>query len=321
MTRHVIVTGAAGFIGSHLVDRLLAEGNVVTGIDNLSRGSSYNLRKALSHPQFRLLEADLAKLTDFRRAVLGMGGTCSFDEVWHMAASSDIAAGIVDPGVDLNDTFLTTYNTLLIMREFGIKEIAFASTSAVYGDQDRILAECNGPFFPISNYGAMKLASEGIITAAVESYVRRADIFRFPNVIGPRATHGIIYDLVRKLKTDCVDLEVLGDGNQQKPYLHVSELVDAMFFIRHNSFDRINFFNIGAADDGATVRYIAETVLSRAASDKRIRYTGGSKGWVGDVARFRYSIDKLKSLGWRPLLHSEEAVRRAVDEIFVELNS
>ena len=172
--------------------------------------------------------------------------------------------------------------------------------------------------FPISNYGAMKLASEGSISAAVESFLERAWIFRFPNVIGPRATHGIIYDLFHKLAKDPPDLEVLGDGTQRKPYLHVSELVDAMWFIVKNGTERLNFHNIGAEDDGATVAYIARSVLRAAGSGKTIRYTGGSRGWVGDVPRFQYSTDKLAGLGWKPKLTSTEAVDRAAAEILGE---
>jgi UDP-glucose 4-epimerase len=316
--RHVLVTGAAGFIGSHLIDRLLTGGDAVTGIDNFSRGSLDNLRGSLSHPRFQFLELDLTDLPAYRNAVQEAAATAPFQAVWHLAANSDIGAGVADPNVDLKDTFLTTFNTLLIMRELQIPEIAFASSSAVYGDHKEVLKENTGPLFPISNYGAMKLASEGLISAAVESYLERAWLFRFPNVIGPRATHGIIYDLLNKLAKDPSDLEVLGDGKQQKPYLHVSELVDAMVFITGKSRDRLNCFNIGSAGEGATVRHIAETVIRVAAPEKPIRYTGGSKGWVGDVPQFQYSIEKLAALGWRPAMGSEQAVERAVAEIHRE---
>jgi UDP-glucose 4-epimerase len=167
----------------------------------------------------------------------------------------------------------------------------------------------------------MKLASEASISAAVESYLEQAWIFRFPNVVGSRATHGIIYDLLGKLATDPPALEVLGDGTQQKPYLHVSELIDAMCFIVQHASERLNYFHIGAEDEGATVEYIAETVLRHAAPQKTIRYTGGNRGWVGDVPRFRYSIEKLATLGWKPQLCSREAVNRAVGELYAEVRA
>jgi UDP-glucose 4-epimerase len=204
------------------------------------------------------------------------------------------------------------------MREAGIKRIAFASSSAVYGVHDESLDENTGPLFPISNYGAMKLASEALISAAVESFLECSWIFRFPNVIGPRATHGIIFDLLTKLSEAPPDLEVLGDGTQQKPYLHVSELLDAMFLIHEKATDSLNWFNIGPADDGATVLQIAQAVQRQVSPSTPIRFTGGDRGWVGDVPRFRYSIEKVKELGWVPTMTSAQAVERAVTEIYQE---
>ena len=313
----MLVTGAAGFIGSHLTDRLLAQGNSVVGIDNLSRGTRENIADALRHPAFRFVEADLTDLDAYRKAV----GDFDVALVWHMVANSDIGAGVADANVDLRDTFQTTFNTLLLMRERRIQKLAFASTSAVYGVHEAILTENIGPLFPISNYGAMKLASEALISAAVESYLERACIFRFPNVIGSRATHGIIYDLLTKLSRNPPDLEVLGDGTQQKPYLHVSELVDAMLLVVEKSTDPLNWFNIGPPDEGATVAQIAQAVLDTAAPEKSIRYTGGARGWVGDVPKFRYSIDKIKRLGWSPACTSAQAVGRAVAEIHQEFQA
>jgi UDP-glucose 4-epimerase len=317
--RHIILTGVAGFIASHLVDRFLLTGYRVTGIDNFTRGTRENIQYALVNPNFTLIQADLANEEETRTAFQQAQDTEPVSEVWHMAANSDIGAGIANPRVDLRDTFLTTFQILLMMREFGVPRLAFASSSAIYGIHDSAIGENVGPAFPISNYGAMKLASEGLISAAVETFLERAWIFRFPNVIGSRATHGVIYDLLRKLKGSINELEVLGDGTQQKPYLHVSELIEAMIFIRQESAERLNCYNVSGEDAGATVRFIAETIIKAAAPETPIRYSGGIKGWVGDVPQYRYSTDKLQRLGWRPAMTSEQAVERAVGEIHREI--
>lgn len=318
MPENILITGAAGFIGSHLSDRMLDLGHLVVGIDNFVRGSLQNLRRSLDQPGFRLIEADLADLEAFRRAVEQTN--TRFDAVWHMAANSDIASGVEDPTVDHRNTFLTTLNTLQLMRDLNIPRIAFASTSAIYGNLPSLLTEDSGPLFPISNYGAMKLAAEGSISAAIESFLERAWIFRFPNVVGPRATHGIIYDLLKKIALKPDTLDVLGNGMQQKPYLHVSELIDAMLLARSGATDKLNYFNIGPSDEGVLVRFIAETVVRCAAPHLPLRYTGGEKGWVGDVPRFRYSVEKISRLGWKPSMTSSEAVERAVTEIFEEFS-
>jgi UDP-glucose 4-epimerase len=280
----VLITGAAGFIGSQLTDALLASGSVVIGVDDFSRGTRQNLSSASGDPNFEIHVIDLAD----EAAVLGplashLRGR-PIAEVWHMAANSDIPAGVRDPRVDHRNTFMTTFNTLLLMRELSIPRIAFASTSAVYGEHPGLLHESTGPLLPISNYGAMKLAAEGLISAAVEAYLQQAHIFRFPNVLGPRLTHGVIYDFLHKLERDPRELEVLGDGTQQKPYLHVSDLIEAMLYIRARANGRINLFNIGPEDDGATVADIAKAVLAGIGSDAPVRYTGGDRGWVGDVS-------------------------------------
>ncbi len=307
----LLVTGAAGFIGSHLVDALLALGHRVIGVDNLSRGRKSNLAQALAHPQFALIKGDLTDAAFLRSAVF-----CHpIGAVWHLVANSDIAAGVADPNVDLQSTFLTTFHLLTLMREFEVKQLAFASTSAVYGVHDRALDENTGPLFPISNYGAMKLASEALISAAVESFLERAWIFRFPNVIGSRATHGIIFDFLKKLRQRTDELEVLGDGTQQKPYVHVSELVEAMLFIIQHANDKLNWFNIGPQDEGVTVNEIAQEVLRVASPETPIRFTGGNRGWVGDVPKFRYSTEKLRHLGWAPKLTSHQALAKAVEEL------
>ncbi len=321
MSTHCLVTGAAGFIGSHLVDALLARGASVVGLDHLKLGRRANLDAALPNPRFTLREVDVNDVLAVDRIVSAASADRPFDVVWHLAANSDIRAGVADSDVDLRDTFLTTHNILKVMRDHHIPAIAFASTSAIYGVLPGLMREDAGPLFPISNYGAMKLASEAAISAAVEAFVQRAWIFRFPNVVGSRATHGAIYDFAQKLKKNPAELEVLGDGSQAKPYSHVSDLVDAMLFITDHAKDRLNCFNIGTAETVTTVRYLAEAVVKRQAPGAKIKYGTGNKGWVGDVPKFNYSIEKLKRLGWNPRLTSDQAVDRAVEEIVVEATS
>lgn len=305
------VTGAAGFIGSHLVDALLARGHRVLGADNLILGRRENLAAAGQNPRFHFAELDVNDL-DATAAFLRAKGPV--DEVWHLAANSDIPAGVNNPDVDLQLTFLTTFNTLKAMHALGIPRLAFASSSAIYGAHDGELQEDTGPLFPISNYGAMKLASEGAISAALERFLQQVWIFRFPNVIGGRATHGVIYDFLKKLRRNPAELEVLGDGTQEKPYLHVNELVEAMLFIHDHGPDRLNCLNISPIKSAATVRFIAEAVVRAAAPGARIRYTGGSRGWVGDVPKFNYAGDKLRALGWSSRLTSNAAVEQAIRE-------
>lgn len=312
----ILVTGAAGLVGANLVPRFLEAGEQVVGMDNLCRGSVENLHGVMDHPGFSLQIVDLDDLSSYRDALTAAHAATPIEEVWHLAANSDIPAGVDDPGVDLRDTFMTTFNTLLLMTELGIGKLAFASSSAIYGDLGvRELEENTGPLFPISNYGAMKLASEAAISAAVESHLDAAWIFRFPNVVGVPATHGVILDLVRKLKSTPEQLDVLGDGTQQKSYLHVEELVDAMLFIRGRANERLSCFNIGADDVGVSVRDIAERVVAEVSPGARICFGAGDRGWVGDVPKFRYSIAKLERLGWRPKLNSEQAVSRAIRQV------
>ena len=319
MNAKCLVTGAAGFIGSHLIDRLLGRGATVVGIDNMKLGRRANLAKALENPRFKFVEQDVNDVPGVTNLVAAESKDAPFDVAWHMAANSDIRSGVTDSDVDLRDTFLSTHNLLKVLREHKIPQLAFASSSAIYGVHPGLLHENLGPLFPISNYGAMKLASEASISAALEAYLKRVWIFRFPNVVGSRSTHGVIYDFAQKLKKNPSELEVLGDGSQEKPYLHVNDLLDAMLFVTDHATASLNFFNIGTTDSATTVRYIAEAVVKRQSPGAQIRYTGGNKGWVGDVPKFNYSIDKLKKLGWNPRLTSNQAVDRAVAEIVAEV--
>lgn len=299
-----------------MLESLLSRGGNVYGIDNLCRGSLANLSKVEHDPRFKFIKVDMADAAAYREVFLELHTLDPIIECWHMAANSDIPAGIEDANIDLRDTFMTTFNTLQLMKECKVSVLVFASSSAIYGDLgDCALSEEIGPLLPISNYGAMKLASEAAISAAAESYLNQVFLFRFPNVIGVPATHGVILDFVRKLAETPDHLVVLGDGTQQKGYLHVQELIQAMLFIRDKASERVALYNIGSGDDGVTVRFIAEETVREASPNAVITFGSGNKGWVGDVPRFVYSVDKLKSLGFKSQMNSVEAVQLAITQI------
>jgi UDP-glucose 4-epimerase len=314
MSLHII-TGAAGFIGSHLTDALLAGGARVIGIDDLSLGTRRNLEAALTNTDFSLLVEDLNEVeTLLDRLITKLDGT-AVDTLWHLAANSDIQAGVADADVDLKRTFLTTYSALRLCRRLGIRKVVFASTSAVYGELPGPLTEDAGPLFPISNYGAMKLASEAALSAALTDALDWLAIVRFPNVVGSRSTHGALHDFIAKLAATPERLVVLGDGTQQKPYLHVADLVRAMLHIRDCAPGRIAYYNVGDGKTTTSVADIARIVIDRVSPKAEIAYTGGDRGWAGDVPRFQYDTSKIEALGWRPTMSSTEAITRAVDEL------
>jgi UDP-glucose 4-epimerase len=308
-----MITGGAGFIGSNLSRALLRKGCRVLLVDDLSRGSLSLVKDVLEHPDAMFVQADCADEAALLAAAETGGGEIS--DVWHMAANSDIPAGVADASIDIHRTFMTTVGVLAVMKTLAIPTLHFASSSAIYGDfGDEVIHEDIGPLQPISNYGAMKLASEAQISAAVEAYLPRAEVFRFPNVIGTPATHGVVFDFIQRLRDRPDRLEVLGNGSQQKSYLHVSDLIGAMFHIGSLEGRRL-VYNIGPSDDGITVRFIAEAVRDRVSPGAAIAFGESDRGWVGDVPRFRYSVDRLKATGWSPTRSSAEAMVLAVDEI------
>lgn len=318
-----VVAGGAGFIGVNLVRELLNRSCTVVVGDNISLGSFQDLTTLtqLSAQDCLLLDLSISsqvkELFTFALDTYGQ-----IDEVWHLAANSDIPAGVNDPTVDLKDTFQTTFCLLNEARKLGIRKFNFASSSAVYGDWgSEPLKENLGPLKPISNYGAMKLASEAQICAAAESFLEVANIFRFPNVVGVPATHGVILDFFRKLQRTPDCLQVLGNGYQKKSYLHVSELIDAMLFVsdlpKHGR--NAEIVNIGCSDSGILVREIASIVSNIASPSATIMFGDSDRGWLGDVPKFHYDTNYLRSLGWTPALSSHEAVERAAREIFESL--
>jgi UDP-glucose 4-epimerase len=307
----VLVTGGAGFIGSHLCDRLLERNEELWCVDNLRLGRRRNIAHLEPSPNFHFIELELLDQSALKALFADVG----FDAVFHMAANSDIAAGTTNFHLDLQLNQLTTVNILEMMKLHAIKRLFFASTSAIFGETDAILHEDFAPLEPISFYGASKLAAEAYISVFSHTFGGRAVVLRFPNVVGERATHGVIYDFLRKLDADRGELKVLGDGTQSKPYLYVGDLIDAMLI----AWDKADtpFAVYHAAGIGQTsVREIAEIVVSAAGrADTRIIFGGDDRGWPGDVPRFRYDTSRLQALGWQPIRHSTDAVRYAVKRI------
>ncbi len=303
----MLVTGGAGFIGSHLDDALIARGHQLTIVDNLVLGRKENIEHLIGKPNFCFIEADLLDMPKMRE-IFTEG---KFDMVYHLAANSDIQKGGKDPMVDYNLTFNTTFNVLQLLKEFEIKKFFFASTSAIYGETYDVLNEDYGPLKPVSNYGAGKLASEAFISAFSSTYGIQTWIARFPNVVGERFTHGVIYDFIKKLRNNPEELEVLGNGEQCKPYVYVKDLVEAILHVIDHASDKYNVYMIGS-DSRTKVKEIAAMVIEEMGLNAKIRYTGGDRGWVGDVPEFRYDLTKINKLGWIAPHNSNESVRLAI---------
>jgi UDP-glucose 4-epimerase len=301
------VTGAAGFIGSHLVEHLVARGNSVTGYDNLSSGKRAWLQQVRKHLRFSFVEGDLLDLKGLAEAVRG------HDTVFHLAANTDIPGGNKDPRIDFENCIVGTFHLLEAMRANGVRQLVFASSSTVFGEPSiRPTPETVGPMLPISLYGAGKMAGEGLISAYSHLYGIQAWMFRFGNVVGARMGHGVIYDFIRKLKANPGELEILGDGKQEKNYFLVEDCIDGMLFaFRHAREKPCDVFNLGT-ETTVTVEEIARIVVEEMGlKDVRFRFTGGSRGWPGDVPQVIYDVTKMKELGWTARCSSAEAVRIA----------
>ena len=302
-----LVTGGAGFIGSHVVDYLIGSGKPVRVLDNLVSGSMDNMAQWIGHPLFEFVEADLLDKSKISEAVNGC------DEVYHLAANPEVNAKNASPMDHFRQNIEATFNLLEALRESGEQRfIAFTSTSTVYGEPLQIpTTEDYGPMAPISLYGASKLSCEGLLSAYASMYGLRAVIFRLANVVGPRSNHGVIYDFIEKLRSNPDELEVLGDGSQSKSYLYVDDCVSGiMSGIKKGG--AVDIFNIGSIDR-TNVLTIAETVKEEMGlPDASIRLTGGvdgGRGWKGDVKVMQLDMSKLMQTGWAPRYNSVEAVR------------
>ena len=308
------VTGGAGFIGCHLVDWLVQAGNHVTVFDNLSSGRKGFIEHQLDKDGFEFIQADLLDLEAVKEAVKG------HDIIFHLAANPDAMLGIEDTQLDLKQETIATYNVLESMRINNIKKIVFSSSGTIYGETPVIpLSEDYGPVLPISLYGAGKVASEGLISAFCSTFDMQAWIFRFANIVGERGTHGVIFDFINKLKKNPRELEILGDGTQEKPYLYVKDCVEGIIFGLENSNERVNVFTLGC-DSSTDVTTIANMVVKEMGlKNVRFKYTGGDRGWPGDVPQVRFNCGKINKLGWKARYTSDEAARLAVKVLVKEL--
>lgn len=320
----IFVTGGAGFIGSHLCRRLLDVGHSVKAYDNLVLGKKELLTPCLGSNSFEFVEADLL---DMQRLQSEMNG---FDLVIHLAANSDISQGAARTDVDLNNGTIATYHVLEAMRVLSVKQIIFASTSAIYGEAEiKPTPENYGPLLPISFYGASKLACEGMASAFSHNCDISTWVYRFANIVGPHSTHGAIHDFITRLLKQPERLQVLGNGTQRKSYLYVQDCIDGMVFGYHNTRSSITghpfqVFNL-ASEGVTTVRFIAEEVVRQMAPvtgvEAKLEFGEEDRGWVGDVPYTHLNGAQLATHGWQPKYSSNEAVQLAVSQIIAERTS
>jgi UDP-glucose 4-epimerase len=308
------VAGGAGFIGSHLVEALLRRPNTyVVVYDNMTSGTESHLRSVLDHERLRLVIGDIQAFDNLVDAMHGC------NHLYLLASNPEIALAMADPAIDFRQGTYLTHNILEAMRVNDVSRITYASGSGVYGDQGGLeVNEEFGPLIPISTYGASKLASEAMIAAYAHMFDLDAVVLRFANVVGPRQTHGVTYDFVRRLLQDPSRLRILGDGSQSKSYIHVSDVVEAMMLLTEEGWKGFEIFNVGTGDH-ITVSQIADLVVERMGLEKiPYSYTGGDRGWKGDVPIVRFRSGKLASLGWRCTYSSREAIIASIDANIAE---
>jgi UDP-glucose 4-epimerase len=304
---HSFVTGAAGFIGSTLVDRLLAAGHTVVGYDNLSTGQRRFLEQARGHEGFKLVEGDTLDPDRLNAAMAGA------DFVFHLAANADVRFGTDHPRRDLDQNTIATFNVLEAMRVNGVRRIAFSSTGSVYGEAPVFPTPETAPFpLQTSLYGASKLAGEGMVAAYCEGFGFQGLIFRFVSILGERYSHGHVFDFYRSLRENPGELRVLGNGLQRKSYLYVQDCIDAIFVAVERSQDKVAVFNLGT-DEYCQVNDSIGWITGHLGLDPVRRYTGGERGWVGDSPFIFLDCSKIRALGWKPSLTIQEGIIRTLE--------
>jgi UDP-glucose 4-epimerase len=311
--RVLLITGGAGFIGSHLTEKLLNQKHKVVVLDNFSNGKIDNIQHLQDNPSLTIVKEDLKRPKKLEQIINAS------DTIFHLAANPEVKIGETDPKTHFEENILATFNLLEAVRKNGKpKTLIFTSTSTVYGEAKLIpTPEDYAPLIPISTYGASKLACEALITSYTYTFNHRALILRLANIIGPRSNHGVIVDFIKKIKTNPRELEILGDGSQEKSYMYISDCIEAIMHLT-NAFskgtEKVDVFNVGS-NDKITVAQIAK-IVSEEMNTPRIKYkfTGGvdgGRGWKGDVKTMQLSIDKLLRTGWKPRHSSKQAVRLA----------
>jgi len=307
--KNVLVTGGAGFIGSHLVDRLMQEGHKVTALDNLTNGSLKNLKRWIDHPHFTFVKADLKDAENITKTIK------NHSTIFHFAANPEVRIGETEPQVHFEENLMATFNLLeTIKRNSSIRTLIFASTSTVYGRASVLpTPESYAPLVPISTYGASKLGCEALISSFAHNLGFRALMLRMANVVGPRSKHGVVVDFVKKLKVNSRSLEILGDGNQNKSYMYINDCINAIIhlisiFLK----EKVEIFNVGSLNQ-ITAKRIAK-IVTEEMKLARVQYVfkAGAEdgaGWKGDVKTMHLSVEKLIKTGWKPEYNSEQSVR------------
>lgn len=313
----VLVAGGAGFIGCHLCRELIQAGHRVVCVDNFSLGTRAGVEPLMSMKAFGLYEADITN----RERMEHIFEIEEPEYVFHLAANSDIQASAKNPDVEYRNTYSTTYELLNCMRKYHVKNLFFASTSAVYGDKRGMVLDENTPdLSPISYYGAAKLGSEALVSAFSYMNDIHSLVFRFPNVIGPGLTHGVIFDFIRKLEENSFYLEIMGDGRQTKPYIFIEDLTDAIMKFMITPVSGVSLYNVGVSGE-TSVTAIADMLCGEMGiTDVVYQYTGGESGWKGDVPRFCYCADKIHKAGWSARYTSDEAVKKTIRCVLGERN-
>jgi len=301
------VTGCAGFIGSNLVDCLLANGHAVTGYDNFSTGQEQFLASALQSPHFTLLRGDTLDLPTLTQA---MAGT---EFVFHLAANADVRLGTEHPRKDLEQNTMATFNVLEAMRANNIRRIAFSSTGSIYGEAPVFPTPEDAPF-PVqtSLYGASKLAGEGLIEAYCEGYGFQAYIFRFVSILGERYSHGHVFDFYKKLLQNPNELYILGNGHQRKSYLYVQDCIEAILFVITKAQEKVNIYNLGT-DEYCEVNDSVGWICEHLGLHPHRTYSGGERGWIGDNPFIFLDTRKIRALGWIPKLTIRDGIIRTVE--------
>ncbi|OYR78344.1 NAD-dependent epimerase/dehydratase family protein [Halorubrum ezzemoulense] len=302
----VLVTGGAGLVGSHLAATLHDAGTTVRVADDLSKGTRERVPADVT-----FTEADLTDRDDVDRVM-----TADLDMVFHLAAYTD--TNFDDDRKLFEENTEMTYNLLEAMRDAGVENFAFTSSSTVYGEAPRPTPEDYAPLEPISIYGSSKLADEGLISTYAHSYGIQSWVFRFANIVGPYQRGNVVPDFIEKLTDDPTELEILGDGRQEKSYMYVSECVSAMQYVVEHADEPLNIYNLGTKTT-TSVTDIADIVSDELGVDPEYTYTGGDRGWTGDVPKMRLSIEKLAALGWEPARSSDEAVRQGAQDLIAEI--